>query len=171
MKKSILAIFTLLFSISVYAVPANKDSLEYLFNIHQKKTLEYLFLEKSEEMGQQISKEIILKEKAEGALTLEKEELLGRFGEKLSAKILPVIVATIMPILQEEFIQIYSENFSQEEVDSLIAFYSTTKGQRIIEKTVLNEEKISNKFKENLASPAMELKFLEAMQAVFLSGN
>lgn len=164
MKKFFLLIFALFFAISAYAVPASRESVEKLFTVMQiQASIDDQFSESAKEKGPLFVHKIIadLEEKNGGPLSSEKRAKVEAFGEKFMAEMVIFLRAELTLRVKEEYIKDFSEVLSQDEVDSLVSYYSTPIGRSAKAKVDQVNTKVSLKIIKDLESDAFSKKMLE----------
>lgn len=89
-------------------------------------------------------------------------------------KIMDNFMARTVKVMKEElswektkpiYVQVYSENFTQKEVDDLLTFYATPTGQALIEKTPVVMQK-SMELTQSRIGPMMQRMQKEMREAV-----
>jgi hypothetical protein len=129
--KNIIAAFVLAISASIASgAPASSESVETLLALTKAKELvdaAGVNLEQSIQPGMRAAIG-----KAEP--TAEQKQLLDSLPAKLAAKMQPEFN---WDVLKPEFVRMYSETFTQEEVDGLIQFYRSPLGVALIQKMPL----------------------------------
>ncbi len=159
MKRSILALALLLAASPLHAAEPSDRSLEKLFDLSEVKKLSEASINQVNLMINTMVAEAIAKKKPSPEQQKEYEKLLPGFSKRLQ-----VIVKEEMSWqkMKAAYLTIYRQNFSQEEVDSLIAFYQSPTGKMFLKKmpmvtqdsmraTVELMEPISARIKESSA--------------------
>ena len=146
MKKLLVGFSFLLCNLSVQAAPASVESIEALLKITDSETQ---YRSVWEQMDQVMQNRM-------------HESLKGRQAGEREKKMLADTSAKISAIVREEMsleklrpasIQLYQENFSQEEVDGMLAFYKTPAGQAMLNKMPQVTEKTMQYFMQSRLGP------------------
>lgn len=127
MRKVLIAILATLVAGAAYARPPSTESLKRLFDLMNTDGIANAAIERMKTVQARLRKQqdpdnrMTIEQKRVAALA--EEQVIALFQEELSAsKMLP------------HFAQIYSEFFTQEEIDALIAFYRSPEGRSYIAK-------------------------------------
>ncbi len=127
---------TLMCSSATFAKQASTASIKELLEITKtEELLEYSY----KQVEPMISSTIAEIEKAQDEpLTKKQKQALQSYAQKAS----DIMVTDLSwKKLEPDFIKIYSETFSQEEIDGLIDFYKTPVGQSTIDKMPIVTDK------------------------------
>ncbi len=127
MKKLLALALSLALSALGYAAPPTPESVEnLLLLVHSEKTLDSLFQSMDGLMKSTISRSLPTQ-----ANTSERKKVADAVQDKFFHALKEELSWDRMKPL---FVQIYSESFSQEEIDGLTAFYTSPVGQAYIDK-------------------------------------
>lgn len=131
MKALILVFLLLLAATGLQAAEASEKSLEKLFELSEVRKLSEAAANQVNLMIKSMVTEAIMKKKPTAEQQKEYEKLMPSFSKKLQA-----IVKEEMSWskVKAAYIRVYRQNFSQEEVDSLIAFYQSPTGKMFLSK-------------------------------------
>lgn len=117
-----------------HAAPASSESVETLLTVTKSEALMDSVYAQVEQ-----SMRLAMKQAASGkTLTAEQQQMVDQVSGKLSALVHSEFTwATLKP----HYVQIYTENFEQDEIDGLIAFYRSKAGQAFVTKMPLVMQK------------------------------
>lgn len=158
MKKIVLALFVavicLTFSVDSFAkeksiAPEKEAAIEELFDL----TMSDALVETWAELFTQL-----FVQAASVDRTNDEEELIRVIGE-----VTKEVVVEEFPSLEKEFIPIYDEFFTLEDIEALIAFYKSPAGQKFIDVTpafTKRSMELGQEWGAGLA-PKMEMKLIE----------
>lgn len=151
MKKPTLAFLTaavLLASIATQAAVPTTESIDQLLVATQsEKTQESMFANMTQLMRQTLA--TALKDKP---LTIRQQRVMEAAPERF-ARVMREEMSWDQ--LRPVYLQIYQESFTQEEVDGLIAFYSSPTGRAFVEKMPLVVQKTMTVMQSRMA-PLMQ---------------
>lgn len=145
MKRLLILLLTALFSMPVFATPAQDASIEKLLILTEARKLNDSLIAGSDEMIETTLKPILQPDN----MTTEKKKMVESFLDKYKH------------IVREEFrwekmmpdyIRIYRETFTEEELQNLIAFYESPTGKMFIRKMPLLTDKTSGLMRQKMVS-------------------
>lgn len=109
------------------AAPANPESIETLFVVMKTEaTIEFLY-----DKMDQITRRSIQQATGGKPITPEQRQTLDKLRTNVAALVRKELS---WDTLRPQYVQLYSETFDQEEIDSLVAFYRSTAGQAFVAK-------------------------------------
>jgi hypothetical protein len=130
MRRLLLLACTLVISLSAHAAPPSRDSVEKLLSvIDMKKTYDATFVSMKTSMDQAFASMPQVQ-----AMTPEQHQ---RFDIAMDRVFALMRDEMDWDKLKPEFAQLYTETFTQEEVDGLLEFYRSPAGRAMIEKMPL----------------------------------
>lgn len=156
MKKFLFLIFTLLFSFYSHAASPSKAVIENLFNAMGIPT----WIEKnlSTPLRPQISKILLVTLDFQDDIPLQKQERMKQIIDNFAADLVSSYIDDILAGIKNEYIKVSSTTLTQEELNSLIVFFSSPPGQSIAQKLGPGTMSLGNRIIKNENSsddPAM----------------
>lgn len=127
MKTFVLACLFAISASAVHAAPATAESIEALLAITKTKEL----VDSANTNIEASVRQGMLTAVGNKELTAEQKQLLDVLPAKIVAAMQPEFS---WEILKPDFVRLYAETFSQEEVDGMIQFYKSPLGQTLISK-------------------------------------
>ncbi len=121
------------------AAPPSEASIETLLEVAKAKALVDTMPARMEQIMQTTVQQVVAKKPHSPE---EQRQIEKAMIEKAMSKFMAIVREELSwEMLKPIFIQAYAESFTQEEVDSLIAFYRTPAGAALVEKTPLVMQK------------------------------
>lgn len=147
MKKLLLATALALLSAFAHAAPASAESIERLLTLTRMESmLDGMYANVDQLMRQAMRQRI-------GNRTLDADQ--QRLLDELTGKFVVVMRQEFnWATLKPHYMRIYQETFEQEEIDGLIAFYSSPAGQAFVSKMPTVMQKSMNLAQEQLRTLA-----------------
>jgi len=139
--KNYLVCLALLFSvIGVKAVPPSDQSIEQMMTVMQvQKMLDQMMTQM--DAGMRTGMEQGLQQSLQGKTPTEAQKAqIADFQKKLSGILKDELSYAKM---KDIYLQVYRETFTQDEINSIIAFYSSPAGQAMVEKVPIAMQKAS----------------------------
>jgi hypothetical protein len=155
----VFALLALLASFAVHAAPASQESVEALLTVTKTEALMDSLYSGMEQMMRQS-----IRQTSQGESLNEEQQ-----------RALDVVPAKFVAVMREEmswqkmkplYVQLYSETFDQEEIDGMLAFYSSPTGQAVLKKMPVVMQK-SLKISQSLLQstiPKMKAAIDDAMK-------
>jgi hypothetical protein len=163
MMRKLVAVVGLLASLSAHAAPASEASVENLLAATKVESLMDSMYAGMEQMMRQAIQQGAQQAAQGKPLTAEQQ----RFLDGAPAKFIAVARAeTGWQKMKPLYVQIYRDTFEQEEVDGLLAFYTSPAGQAFVAKMPIVMQKslaLSQSLMQTLI-PKMTAAMNEAMQ-------
>ena len=161
MKRLICILFAALFSLPVLAAPAQDATIEKLLILTEAQKLSDSAISDSDEIIETTLKPVLQLDN----MTAEKKKIVESFLNKYKHIIKEEFSwKKMMP----DYIRIYRETFTEEELQSLVAFYESPTGQMFIKKTPAIMDKTSDLLRLKMVSilSRMNTALKETMNAV-----
>jgi hypothetical protein len=166
MKSRLLALLLTSFASFAIAAPPSVESVEQLLVLSRSKAL---FDSSSERLELTVRQGLL-----EGLGNTE----LSDEGKQLLDALPPKLVKVIQPefswaALKPELVRLYAEEFSQEEVNGMIAFYKSPTGQALINKMPRVLDRSVQMTQERLAAavPRLQAAMLAALEELKTKGK
>jgi hypothetical protein len=137
MKRILLALALLLQVGLSQAAPPSAESIERLLSVTRTESLIESMYGNMEEVMRQSMKQAA----GNKPLTAEQQRVFDVLPARFTALVRQEMS---WPKMKPQYVQIYQESFSQEEIDGLIAFYESPAGQAAIAKMPLVMQKSMN---------------------------
>lgn len=145
MKRLFFILFAMFFAVSAEAAPAQDASIEKLLTLTHSKKLNAEAIADSDDIIETTLKPLLHGK----GMTEEKKKIIDDFLNQYKAIVKDELSwEKTLP----EYLRIYRETFTEEEIQSLIAFYESPTGQMFIRKTPQIIEKMSDFMREKLVS-------------------
>ncbi len=145
MKRLLFILFAALFSLPAFATPAQDASIEKLLILTDAQKLSESAISDSDEIIETTLKPVLQLDN----MTAEKKKLIESFLEKYKNIVKEEFSwEKMMP----DYIRIYRETFTEEELQNLIAFYESPTGQMFIRKTPEIMDKMSDLLRMKMVS-------------------
>lgn len=145
MKRLLIALLAALFFMPAFAAPAQDASIQKLLTLTEAQKLNDAAIANSNEMIDSSLKPVLRLDD----MTAEKKKIVESF------------LAEYKQIVKEEFswdkmlpdyIRIYKETFTEEEIQDLITFYESPTGQMFVRKMPVIMDKASNVMRQRMTS-------------------
>jgi hypothetical protein len=164
--KRLLALLSLLTSLSVHAAPASRESVENLLVATKAESMmSSVFAGMDQIMRQSMA------QAAQGrSLNAEQQRVLDAMPPKFIAIMREEMSWQKM---KPQYVQLYVETFEQEEVDGLLAFYASPTGQALLNKmpVVVQKSMALSQSLMQSALPKMQAAIKEALAEANVSGR
>lgn len=144
MKLASLAL-ALLLCLTVHAAPPSRSSIERLLEVTQAEKLSAAMASQVDQMMQAGMMQALAGKDLSG----EQSQAAQKLMKSLSAEVRD---AVSFEKTKDIYVQVYTETYTQEEVDGLIAFFSTPIGQSYIAKTPQLTQRTAALMQERMGS-------------------
>ena len=145
MKRLLILLLAVFFSVPAFATPAQDASIEKLLILTEAQKLNYSAIADSDDIIETTLKPILQLDN----MTAEKKKMAESFLNKYKNIVKEEFSwKKMMP----DYIRIYRETFTEEELQSLIAFYESPTGKMFIRKMPLIMDKTSDIMRQKMVS-------------------
>jgi len=155
LMKKFLVLAALAFgALQAHAAPASEESIDRLFTIMKvQSTTDGMYAQLGGYMRKMMEEAL----DAKAMSPADREKALA-FADAYVARTMPLIREEFgWAKMRERYVRIYRESFSQEEVNGLIAFYSSPAGQAFVDKMPLVMQKSMNEMSQMMGTLAPRL--------------
>ena len=156
MKNYFLGLTALLIvSVSATAAPPSDQSIEQMMRVMQVERMLNQMLTQME-AGMQTGMEQGLQQSLQGKTATDAQKAqIAEFQKKLSGILKDELSFAKM---KDVYLQVYRETFTQEEITSIIAFYSSPAGKAMVEKVPVAMQKASTLMQARIGPMTQKLQ-------------
>ncbi len=155
MKHLFVCLALLASALATHAAPPSDQSIEQMLNVmHVQTMLEQMLTQMDSGMQQGMEQGLQQSLKGKEPSAAQKAKIAG-FQKKLSGIMKDELSYAKM---KDVYLKVYRETFTQEEINSIITFYSSPAGKALVEKVPVAMQKAGALMQERIAPMAQKIQ-------------